>query len=238
MPNASSWYFILQCFSSRVISLFLFPCYSKPPQDHNNTTRSGDAIPTHPERNAITVKEEIAAADTKEGDDTGSANGADVVNKSRDKETGQAGNTGDPGKVPSVKAVHPGTIEGGGEDANEGSKTQLPTTEEDTMQTRGPDSDHRIESTRPTDNAEEGHASGNVMNVTAPVGKSETVRESLEDRGVGTEGKRIEEEDSSDEDDGDGFRIVVGREAGPSTAGPSAPTKRFLPGENTLSWTD
>ena len=35
--------------------------------------------------------------------------------------------------------------------------------------------------------------------------------------------------DSSDEDDGDGFRIVVGREVAPPAA-PAAPTKRFLRG--------
>lgn len=188
------------------------------------------------------MKEEIEAADAKEGGDTGSANGVDVVNKFRDKGTGQAGNTGDSGKVPSVKAIDPGTAEGGGEDTGiQGSKTRSPTREDDTTQTTGPDSDCRIESTRPTDTAvkfDEGRASGTVMNAAAVVGKSEAVGESLEDREVGTEGKRLEEEESSDEDDGDGFRIVVGREATPSTAGPSAPTKRFLPGESTLSWTD
>lgn len=111
----------------------------------------------------------------------------------------------------------------------------MATREDNTIQTRGTDSDCRIESTRPTDTADEGNASGTVMNATAAVGKSEAVIEPVEDRGVGMEGKRIEEEESSDDDDGDGFRIVVGREAASSTAGPSAPTKRFLPGENTLS---
>lgn len=43
------------------------------------------------------------------------------------------------------------------------------------------------------------------------------------------------EGDSSDEDDGDGFRIVVGREVSPPVA-PAAPTKRFLRGKGITLW--
>ena len=48
-------------------------------------------------------------------------------------------------------------------------------------------------------------------------------------------GGGLPENDSSDEDDGDGFRIVVGREAAPPAA-PAAPTKRFLRGEDVTLW--
>lgn len=48
------------------------------------------------------------------------------------------------------------------------------------------------------------------------------------------EGKRPDDGSSSDENDGDGFKVVVGREV-PPPAAPAAPTKRFLRGEDTNS---
>lgn len=48
---------------------------------------------------------------------------------------------------------------------------------------------------------------------------------------VRAEEKPAEEGGSSDEEDGDGFRVVVGREAAPPAA-PVAPVKRFLRGKD------
>lgn len=39
---------------------------------------------------------------------------------------------------------------------------------------------------------------------------------------------------SDDEDEDDGFRIIVGREVAPATAAPAVPTKRFLRGEDVI----